>query len=144
MNTSELKLCIAIRKANLGGGDRPTGQQRIDAARRVMVSYLTTFEDSMFPYCMDEIELWSLAIRKNSDTKAKVEIAIAHGWRCFWYGRECGDCSDEIELGHIIAKTHGGQVSIANCWIECRAHNNDRREVSIESYLTSKSVLWHE
>jgi hypothetical protein len=141
MNTNELKLCIAIHKAELGGGDRPTGQQRIDAARRVMECYLTTFETTYFPYHMDDIERLSLSMRKSNDTKWKVRIAIAHGWKCFWDGRDCGECSQEIELGHIVSRSDGGNISIANCWIECRDHNNDRRDRTIEDYLKSRCAV---
>jgi hypothetical protein len=140
MNTNELKLCIDIYKAELGGGDRPTVDQRLNAARAVMLAHLNTFDESFFPYTIDDIERWALTLRKNKDTQAKVKIAIAHGYRCFWEERGKGPCSEEIEAGHIVPRCRGGELTIENCWIECRAHNNQRRDRSIEDYMASEDM----
>lgn len=138
MNVDELRLTMAIYHAGLGGSDRPTSAQRLQAAKRVMVAFIYHFQDSYFPYSIDDIARLSLAYRKNKDTQIKVQIALAHGWRCFWFGRGVGDCSNEVEAGHIVPKCKGGELSVENCWIECRAHNNDRKEKTIEEYLRFK------
>jgi hypothetical protein len=39
-----------------------------------------------------------------------------------------------------VPKCRGGDISVANCQIECRAHNNQRRERTIEEYLTSSDT----
>jgi hypothetical protein len=138
MNVDELRLSMAIKKACLGAGDRPTSDQRKDAAKRVMIEFLDIFDESYFPYTVDEIETAALRLRKSKEMQIKVDIAFAHGWKCFWNGRGVGPCSDEIEAGHIIPKCEGGQLSVENCWIECRAHNNERRERHIERYMRNK------
>ena len=42
----------------------------------------------------------------------KTEIARVHGLRCFWPQRGVGPCSDDAEAGHIVARCHGGELSI--------------------------------
>ena len=135
MTFSELKLCLAIHRAELGGGIRATGREQMEAALLVMLQYLACFDDSYFPYTLDDIDKWRLAIRKNKDTRIKMEVALCHGHRCFWEGRGKGPCCDDAECGHLVARCDGGELTVENCVIECRSHNNQRRERSIEQYL---------
>lgn len=138
MTFSELKLCMAIHQAKLGGGDRVTRQERMEAAALVMVRYLACFDASYFPYTLDDIDKWRLAIRKKRDTRIKMEVALCHGHHCFWEGRGKGPCCDDAECGHIVARCAGGELSVENCVIECRSHNNQRRERPIAEYLQSE------
>jgi len=137
MTESELHLCCAIRLADLGGGDRPTSDQRRRAALAVMAEWMSLTSDSLFPFTIDDIERWSIALRKSSDAKVKVDVALAFGPRCFWNGRGRGPCSPEVEVGHLWQRCKGGPLTVENCHIECRAHNNQRREMSIEDYIKS-------
>lgn len=137
MKESELYLCCAIRLADLGGGDRPTTDQRRRAAIAVFTEWLGLVGDSAFPFTIDEIERWSITLRKNSDAKVKVDIALAHGASCYFKGRGKGPCSAEVEAGHIVQRCKGGPLTVQNGQIECRAHNNQRREMSIEDYMRS-------
>lgn len=137
MTENELHLCCAIRLADLGGGDRPTSDQRRRAALGVMAEWISLTGDSLFPFTIDDIERWSITLRKSSDAKIKVEVALEHGTRCYFRNRGKGPCSGEVELGHIVQKCKGGPLTVANGQIECRAHNNQRREMSIEEYLKS-------
>lgn len=138
MTFKELYLCAAIHRAELGGSDRPTHMQRKEAAQAVMLSYLDLFDDSFFPFTIDDIAKWSQRYRKGGkDVETKVEIALAHGFRCPFFNRGKGPCSDEAEAGHIRQRSRGGPLTVENCWIECRAHNNQRRDMSIEEYLDS-------
>jgi hypothetical protein len=137
MTENELRLCCAIRRANLGGGDRPTKDQRERAAIAVVIEWIDLTGDSFFPFTIDDIERWSIALRKSSDAKIKVDIAMAKGTECYFKHNAKGPCSAEIEAGHIVPRCKGGALSVANGQIECRAHNNQRREMSIEDYMKS-------
>lgn len=138
MTFDELKLCMAIHRAELGGGDRPTKKQQMEAAAVVMIEYLGYFEDSRFPYSLDDIHSWRLAVRKNTSTRIKLEVALIHGHRCFWDGRNKGPCCGEAECGHLVQNCKGGAISVENCVIECRAHNNQRRAMTVEEYILSE------
>lgn len=137
MTESELHLCCAIRRADLGGADRPTTDQRKRAALAVMAEWVNLTNDSVFPFGIDEIERWSIHLRKSQDAKVKVDIALTHGTECYFKHRGKGPCSDEVEAGHVVPRCNGGPLDVANGQIECRAHNNQRREMSIEDYLRS-------
>jgi len=140
MTENELHLCCAIRLADLGGGDRPTSDQRKRAALAVIAEWLTLTGDSLFPFTIDDIERWSITLRKSGDAKIKVDIALAHGTECYFKGRGKGPCSAEVEAGHVVQRCKGGPLTVENGQIECRAHNNQRREMSIEDYMKSSLV----
>ena len=74
----------------------------------------------------------------------KAEIAAAYGYECFWKHRGKGPCCDEVEGGHVIPRCAGADLTVANGMIECRAHNNQRREHSIEDYLASGELTSYE
>ena len=135
MTENELHLCCAIRRADLGGGDRPTSDQRRRAATAVLAEWLNLTGDSLFPFTIDDIERWSIALRKSPDAKIKVDIALAHGTECYFKHRGKGPCSEDVEAGHIVQRCKGGPLTVENGQIECRAHNNQRREMSIEDYM---------
>lgn len=137
MTEHELQLCCAVRRADLGGGDRPTSRERRQAAMRVVSEWIEMTGDTLFPFTIDDIEQWSLRLRKNEDTKVKVDIALAHGTECYFKHRNKGPCSEEVEAGHVVQRCKGGPLTVANGQIECRAHNNQRREMSIEDYMKS-------
>jgi hypothetical protein len=140
MTENELHLCCAIRLADLGGGDRPTSDQRKRAALAVIAEWLSLTGDSLFPFTIDDIERWSITLRKSGDAKIKVDIALAHGTECYFKGRGKGPCSAEVEAGHVVQRCKGGPLTVENGQIECRAHNNQRREMSIEDYMKSSLV----
>lgn len=137
MTENELHLCCAIRLADLGGGDRPTSYQRRRAALAVFAEWINLTGDSLFPFTIDDIERWSITLRKSGDAKIKVDIAMAHGTECYFRGRGKGPCSPEVEAGHVVQRCKGGPLTVENGQIECRAHNNQRREMSIEDYMKS-------
>lgn len=143
MTFEELKLCMAIARADLGGGDRTSNAKRLEAASAVMQEFVYLFEDSRFPYTIDDVERWRVTYRKNTETRIKVDVASTHGFRCFWASRNKGPCSEEAECGHLVARSKGGPLNIENCVIECRAHNNQRREMTIEEYLESHLISLH-
>jgi hypothetical protein len=137
MTRDELHLCCAIRRANLGGGDRPTSDQRQRAAISVFIEWVGLTGDSHFPFSIDDVEQWSIRLRKSTDAKTKVDIALTHGTSCYFENRGKGPCSIDVEAGHILQRCNGGPLSVENGQIECRAHNNQRREMSIEDYMKS-------
>jgi hypothetical protein len=137
MTENELRLCCAIRRAKLGGGDRPTSYQRRQAALAVVSEWIDMTGDTRFPFTIDHIESWRLNLRKQRDANVKVAIALAHGTECYFKRRGKGPCSEEVEAGHIVQRCKGGPLSVENGQIECRAHNNQRREMAIEEYLKS-------
>lgn len=137
MTFNELKLAIAIQRANLGGRDLVSDRERLEVACRIYAEWVNYFGEVAFPFNSEDIEKLRLAIRKSDPTKIKVDVAVAHGLTCYFANRGKGPCSDEVECGHIVARSVGGELSVANCQIECRAHNNQRRDMTIEEYLLS-------
>lgn len=138
MKFNELQLCMAIGKAS---SDTPKSSlQRIALAKRVMSQWINIFEESYFPFTIDDIVEWDTRMRKNKDTQTKIAVAKLHGVKCFWTGRGVGDCCGDVECGHLIPKCKGGLLVPENCIIECRAHNNGRREMLIEEFLQFNRV----
>lgn len=137
MTENDLHLCCAIHRANLGGGDRPTKDQRERAAISVVIEWIDLTGDSFFPFTIDQIAQWSISLRKSKEMQMKVEIALAHGTDCYFKHRGKGPCSDEVEAGHVWQRCKGGPLTVENGQIECRAHNNQRRDMSIEDYMKS-------
>lgn len=140
MTANELLLCCAITKADLGKGDRPTSHQRRQAALAVVAEWIDMTGDTLFPFTIDDIERLSIHLRKTADARTKVDIALAHGTECYFKLRGKGPCSDEVEAAHVLQRCNGGPLTVANGQIECRAHNNQRREMSIEDYMKSDLV----
>jgi hypothetical protein len=137
MTFDELKLYIAIRQSRLGGADFNSELERIEMAAAVMREWVHEFKSSVFPFSIDEILRHRMTYRKSADTKIKVEVAIRHGRHCFWGGRGKGQCSNEVDCGHIVAKSSGGGLTIENCMIECSAHNRQRGTLTVEEYICS-------
>ena len=137
MTFDELTLCIAIENAGRSSDTPRTQRQRVELAGRVFPEYLSLTGDSVFPFTIDDIVRWDTNIRKNKDTRTKVEVAETHGRSCFWVNRGKGPCCETAECGHILQNCKGGPMSVENCMIECRAHNNQRREMSVEAYMKS-------
>jgi hypothetical protein len=137
MTFDELQLCIAIENAGRGKDTPRTNQQRIDLAKRVFPEWLRIVNDSLFPFSIDDIVRWGTALRKSKEMQVKVKVAELHGTRCFWANRDKGPCCETAECGHLWQNSKGGPLSIANCVIECRSHNNQRRELGIEEYIKS-------
>ena len=138
MTFDELKLCIAIRNAGLGGGDIFSERERFGMIADVMRCWLFEYKSSVFPFSVEEVDRLRLTYRKNENTKMKIEVAVAHGTRCFWEGRGKGECSNEVDCGHILPRSQGGALSVENCMIECSRHNRQRGTMSIESYISSE------
>lgn len=137
MKFPELILCMAIAKAGRCPDTPRSNQQRRELAMRVFPEWLFIVSDSAFPFSIDDIVHWDTVMRKNKNTQVKVKVAERHGVRCFWEGRGKGACCDEVECGHLWQSCKGGPLSIENCVIECRSHNNQRREMSVEEYIKS-------
>lgn len=83
MTFDELKLAIAVHRADLGGADWTSHRQRYEAACVIYSEWVMYFRNTFFPFKLDVIERVRMQVRKN------------------------------------------------------RAHNNQRREMSIEEYLAS-------
>lgn len=140
MTFDELRLCMAIHLSDIGKGDRPTHEQRKDAAISIFCAWLDVHHDTRFPFSMDDVTRMALLYRKRPEMQVKIDVALLHGHRCFFNGRGKGPCSDEAELGHLVPRCKGGPLDVRNCQIECRAHNNQRRERTIEEYLMSSET----
>lgn len=141
MTFDELALCIAIERAGRCSDTPRTNQQRLDLAMRVFPEWLRMTNESVFPFTIDEIVQWDTNIRKQVNTRTKIEVAEKHGMQCFWNGRGKGCCCNTAECGHLWQNSHGGPLSVENCVIECRSHNNQRRDMSIEEYIRSNLTL---
>lgn len=137
MKFDELKLLVAINSLK-PKGDPISDHSRLFRARQVRDEYTRLFGDVIFPWNTSEVVEMCVAWRKQSSTRIKAEIAAAHGYECFWKHREKGPCSDEVEAGHVIARSAGAELTVANGMIECHDHNNQRRARTIEQYLDSR------
>ena len=136
MRFDELKLLVDINSLN-ASGDPQSDSKRLDRAREVSDEYTRLFRDVYFPWTTSAVIEMCVNWRKQKATRMKAEIAAAHGFECFWAERGKGPCCDEAEAGHIVPNCTGAELTVANGMIECRAHNNQRRERSIEQYLAS-------
>lgn len=139
MKFEELKLLVAIDRMK-PKGDPISDLARLRLAMEVRNEYAAWTRDVFFPWSVSEVIQLCVSYRKQIATRVKAEIAAAHGCGCFWTHRGKGPCSDEAEGGHIVPRCSGAELTVANGMIECRAHNNQRRERSIEEYLTSSDV----
>ena len=141
MTFDELKLCMAIHRANLGGRDRTRTGDRHKAVGQVFWNWLHLFGDSRFPWSIDDVLHWSMQYRKSRQSRIKVQIALAHGEACYFRNRGKGPCCDSAEWGHLVPRCRGGKDTVENGQIECRAHNHQRgvngNVMTIEEYLAS-------
>jgi hypothetical protein len=78
MTFEELRLCMAIHRANLGGRDRTRTGDRHKAVGQVFWQWLHLFGDSRFPWSSDDVLHWSMQYRKSRSSKMKVQVALAH------------------------------------------------------------------
>lgn len=137
MTFDELALCIAIENAGRCSDTPKTNAQRQSLALRVFREWLVMHSESIFPFSIDQIVQWDTNIRKQTSTRTKIEVARLHGRCCFWLNRDKGPCCDTAECGHLWQNCFGGPMTKENCVIECRSHNNQRREMSVEDYIKS-------
>lgn len=128
---------MAIHKAGLHKGDRPRMHERHEAVRAVFAEWLALFKTSVFPWNTDDVIHWMGSYRRRKENVLKVEAALAHGCRCYFKRRGKGPCSKDAEWGHVVPRCRGGEDTVRNTQIECRAHNNQRRDMSIEEYMQS-------
>jgi hypothetical protein len=139
MRFDELKLLVAINSLK-PKGDPISDHARMARARQVREEYTRLFDDVFFPWATSDVIEMCVTWRKQATARTKAEIAAAHGYGCFWRHRGKGPCCDEVEGGHVVPRCAGADLTVANGMIECRAHNNQRRERSIEEYLASDDV----
>lgn len=137
MTFAELELLMAIRKCGTFGRDIKTDGERLEYAKRVAMQYADMTQNVVFAFKVDDVLHMQRQMRKNPSTRLKADVAIRFGTRCFWDGRNKGPCDDNAELGHITPRSRGGSDDMSNLMIECRAHNNQRRDMSIEEYIAS-------
>lgn len=140
MTFDELKVCMAIHRANLGFRDRMDEVEQNEAITRVFSEYLKLFGDSEFPCSRLTVLRLMVAYRKQPGNRLKAEIALAHGTTCYFANRGKGPCCGNAEWGHVVARTHGGLDTVENGQIECQAHNRQRggrNPMTIEEYLKS-------
>lgn len=137
MTFDDLRLVIAIRQHGGFPSDGMSEVERIEYALQVSRLYCLTNRNTRFDFDTDDVIRSALAVRKNIDTRIKADVAEAHGVRCFWQGRGKGSCCDEAECGHLVPNSKGGPLSVENCVIECRSHNNQRHAMTVEEYLQS-------
>jgi hypothetical protein len=135
MTFTDLELLAAVHLAKPRGNDHPTDAKRLMIAREVQEAHALHYKTTFFPFTIDDVLTCVLNYRKNLDVRIKAEIVLTHGARCFWRDRDKGPCDDQAEMGHLIPNCKGGAISVANCIIECRAHNHARRTMSVEDYL---------
>lgn len=137
MKFAELRLLVAINELG-NSGDPIRDSDRLEYAKQIRDVYSRLHQTVEFPWDVSDVIELATKWRKGTPTKLKADIAIAHGFECFWRERGKGPCSDEAEAGHILPASSGAQLSVANGLIECRAHNNQRRDRTIEEYLSSE------
>jgi len=120
------------------GSDTWTSDEtkRIELTQRILTRFSLNVDQQM-------IDAW-IKFRKSSDADGKkkaewiVEVARAHGNRCFYADRGLGECSNDVDLDRIIPGSRGGKYSVENCVISCGKHNRSRGDASIEDLLKRK------
>ena len=137
MTFDELWLLVAIQKANVSFRDGANDLERQEVCKQVASMFSDITEDVLFPFTVNDVWTHGVSWRKSPDKGIKAEVAFAHGFACFWNGRDKGPCCNEAEVGHLVPRCRDGKLSVANCVIECRSHNNQRRELTVEEYLLS-------
>jgi len=141
MTFDELKLLVAVNESSPGGVERYRQSEMLAFSKQVAAMYADLFMDVRFPFRVDDVIGMSNKWRKNTGTRVKAEIAMQHGaFSCFWKCRNKGPCCNEVEAGHLIPKCKGGPLSVENCIVECRSHNNQRSAMTIEEYLKSEKT----
>ncbi len=117
------------------GSDSWTSDEgkRVELTRRLLAKLIANVDQRF-------IDAW-IRFRKGSDVDGKkkteltIEVARAHGTRCFYANRGLGECSTDIDLDRIVPGSRGGKYTVENCVISCGRHNRSRGDASIEDLL---------
>ncbi len=140
MKFSDLQLLVAVGSLQRKG-DPISDHARFKHAEAVRAKFTRLFRTTCFPWSVSEVMELCIVYRKNITVRVKADIAAKHGFECFWKHRHKGPCCDEVEGGHVVSRADGaGELTVQNGMIECRSHNNQRRERTIEEYLISDDV----
>jgi len=108
-------------------------EKRVELTRRLLGKLILNVNQRM-------IDAW-IGFRKASDADGRkkseliVEVARAHGSRCFYADRGLGECSNDVDLDRIVPGSRGGKYSVENCIISCGRHNRSRGDANIENLL---------
>lgn len=138
MNTAnEIRLGIAIKNAQLGGGDFNDDFMQREAVIAIFREWVHLGNNSVFPFTIEQVLKFRMNHRKNKNTRTKMQVAEKFGIQCFWAGRGKGECSEKLDCGHVVSRHSGGDMVVENCFLECAAHNRQRGVMSIEDYMKS-------
>ncbi len=80
------------------------------------------------------LDVW-MHLRKVPKARMICEVAAMHGERCFYFGRNIGECSADLDLDRIIPGSKEGEYQIQNCLIVCSRHNRSRGDLGIAEFL---------
>lgn len=144
MTFKELRLCMAIEKANLGSADQPQRHNVLAASVAFYAEYVHLFNDTEFPFNYDDVAKWIISFRKSTKTKKLAQTAIYHGANCFWQNRGKGPCSDQATLGRLINNVDGlpeDKIKVSECMVECSDHSRQRGKMTVERYLACHKNL---
>lgn len=138
MTFQELQLAMAISKAGTTARDAIPRVEQLEMMAGIQRVFTLVFDGEPFPFNVDEVIRMATTLRKSPSARIKADVAMIHGHRCFWHGRNKGPCTEDAECGHLVPNSSGGELSVANCVIECRGHNNQRSNRTIEQYIDSE------
>jgi 5-methylcytosine-specific restriction endonuclease McrA len=122
------------------GADMHTGRNLIETYASVVDQIIKDgLATNGIPYTPDWVANIWLSMRKSGPEgyRLKCEVALNSGGicRCYYAGRDVGECSQDVSLDRIIPQTRGGLYTVANCQIACGRHNSSRGDQLIEDYL---------
>lgn len=92
------------------------------------------------PWGSSEIVNAWVAYRKlpNGKGPLTINVARAHGRKCFYANRGVGNCNNQVSIDRLIPGSREGEYTIENCVIACGFHNSQRNDQTIEEYLRAK------
>jgi len=138
MKFRDLELLVTVSKCVIDF-DPTNAARRWRCATIVRDKHTELSGDVFFPWTTDETVAMVIDHRKTNSKQILAQIASVHGMECFWKHRNKGPCSEDVEGGHVVARSAGaGDLTVENGMIECSAHNRQRGTKTIEEYLKSE------
>lgn len=111
-------------------------EQRVEITKRIMARLIEESDQTL----LDCFMTYRKSSRVDGVRKLAliVEVAKAHGSKCFYANRGKGECSNEVQLERLVPGARGGIYSLANCVIACSHHNQMRSDTPIEEFLSKE------
>jgi hypothetical protein len=135
MKFLQVDLYRAVYAARNSDLDLPVDPQSTTEREQIYRAIQAKLPPDVF-YTLDDICSAWVGYRKNGRKHdLTVDVANAHGCRCFWANRGLGPCSDDLTVDRLVPGSLGGQYTVENCVVSCGRHNSKRGNRTIEEML---------